>query len=76
MRRVLEDGGRVSIALHELGIDLAQRERGADHARDPEPVIAQLERVLRSAGFTRVQTERRQVRGGTAFYLTALAQRS
>jgi SAM-dependent methyltransferase len=76
VRRVLEDGGRVSIALHEMGIALAQRERGADPAGGPEPVIAQMERVLRSAGFTQVQTERRQVRGGTAFYLTAVAQRS
>jgi SAM-dependent methyltransferase len=75
VRRVLEDGGRLSIALHEMGIAVAQRHRGVDPARGPEPVIAELERVLRSAGFTRVQTERKQVRGGTAFYVTALAQR-
>lgn len=76
VHRVLKDGGRVSIALHEMGIAVAQRQRGADPARGPEPVIAELEGVLRSAGFTRVQSERRQVRGGTAFYITAVAQRS
>jgi ubiquinone/menaquinone biosynthesis C-methylase UbiE len=72
--RVLKDGGRLSIALHETGIAVANRERGIEPARNPEPVIAELERALRSAAFTRVQTERKQVKGGTAFYLAALAR--
>jgi hypothetical protein len=71
---VLKDGGRLSIAVHETGIAVANRERGIEPARNPEPMIAELERALRSAGLTRVQTERKQVKGGLAFFLTALAR--
>ncbi len=75
LHRVLRDGGRLSIALRETGIAVGRRDRGIEPARDPEPVIAELERTLRSVGFTRVQVERKQVKGGTAFFLAALAGR-